>query len=97
MASSSGSLEKGSFVAAQLPALERLSSREAAPRSRRAGHSCIGSVLPAFSPALEIGLLEGVEARTAEQDERAMGRLAVDLLVAQVEDDAVPPVATILT
>jgi len=39
-------------------------------------------VLPAFSPALEIGLLEGVEARTAEQDERAMGRLAVDLLVA---------------
>jgi DNA-binding LacI/PurR family transcriptional regulator len=29
------------------------------------------------------------------QDERAMGRLAVDLLVAQVEDDAVPPVSTI--
>lgn len=56
----------GSFVAAQLPALERLSSREAAPRSRRAGHSCIGFVLPAFSPAFEIGLLEGVEARTAE-------------------------------
>jgi DNA-binding LacI/PurR family transcriptional regulator len=57
---------KGSFVAAQLPALERLSSRKAAPRSRRAGHSCIGFVLPAFSPAFEIGLLEGVEARTAE-------------------------------
>ena len=29
------------------------------------------------------------------QDERAMGRLAVDLLVAQVEDDAVPPVSII--
>ena len=57
---------KGSFVAAQLPALEKLSSRNAAARSRRAGHSCIGFVLPAFSPAFEIGLLEGVEARTAE-------------------------------
>ena len=57
---------KGSFVAAQLPALERLSSPEAARRSRRAGRSCIGFVLPAFSPAFEIGLLEGVEARTAE-------------------------------
>jgi DNA-binding LacI/PurR family transcriptional regulator len=58
---------KGSFVAAQLPALERLPSSEAAPRSRRrAGRSCIGFVLPAFSPAFEIGLLEGVEARTAE-------------------------------
>jgi len=29
------------------------------------------------------------------QDERAMGRLAVDLLVAQVDDDAVPPVSTV--
>jgi DNA-binding LacI/PurR family transcriptional regulator len=29
------------------------------------------------------------------QDERAMGRLAVDLLVAQVKDDAVPPVSII--
>jgi DNA-binding GntR family transcriptional regulator len=33
---------KGSFVAAQLPALESLSSPERAPRSRRAGRSCIG-------------------------------------------------------
>jgi len=57
---------KGSFVAAQLPALERLSSPEAARRSRRVGRSCIGFVLPAFSPAFEIGLLDGVEARTAE-------------------------------
>jgi DNA-binding LacI/PurR family transcriptional regulator len=58
---------KGSFVAAQLPALEKLSSPEGATtRSRRVGHSCIGFVLPAFSPAFEIGLLEGVEARTAE-------------------------------
>jgi len=30
-----------------------------------------------------------------QQDERAMGRLAVDLHVAQVEDEAVPPVSTI--
>jgi DNA-binding LacI/PurR family transcriptional regulator len=29
------------------------------------------------------------------QNERAMGRLAVDLIVAQVENDAVPPVSTI--
>jgi GntR family transcriptional regulator of arabinose operon len=29
------------------------------------------------------------------QNERAMGRLGVDLLVAEVEDDAVPPVSTI--
>ncbi len=29
------------------------------------------------------------------QDERAMGRLAVDLLVAQVEDEAVPLVSTV--
>ena len=29
------------------------------------------------------------------QDERAMGRLAVDLLVAQVQGDAAPPVSTI--
>jgi DNA-binding LacI/PurR family transcriptional regulator len=57
---------KGSFVAAQLPALERLSSPDAAPRARRPGRSCIGFVLPAFSPAFEIGLLEGVEARAAE-------------------------------
>jgi DNA-binding LacI/PurR family transcriptional regulator len=57
---------KGSFVAAQLPALESLASPERAPRSRRAGRSCIGFVLPAFSPAFEIGLLEGVEARAAE-------------------------------
>jgi len=57
---------KGSFVAAQLPALERLPSPEAALRSRRVRRSCIGFVLPAFSPAFEIGLLEGVEARTAE-------------------------------
>jgi GntR family transcriptional regulator of arabinose operon len=57
---------KGSFVAAQLPALERLSSPEAALRPRRAGRSCIGFVLPAFSPAFEAGLLDGVEARTAE-------------------------------
>jgi DNA-binding LacI/PurR family transcriptional regulator len=55
---------KGSFVAAQLPALERLSSP--ADARRRAGRGCIGFVLPAFSPAFEIGLLEGVEARTAE-------------------------------
>jgi DNA-binding LacI/PurR family transcriptional regulator len=54
---------KGSFVAAQLPALESLSSPG---RPRRAGPSCIGFVLPAFSPAFEIGLLEGVEARAAE-------------------------------
>ncbi|MGE5531992.1 MAG: GntR family transcriptional regulator, partial [Bacteroidota bacterium] len=57
---------KGSFVAAQLPALERLTSPGAAPRARRPGRSCIGFVLPAFSPAFEIGLLEGVEARAAE-------------------------------
>jgi GntR family transcriptional regulator, arabinose operon transcriptional repressor len=57
---------KGTFVAAQLPSLDRLSSPEAALRSRRAERSCIGFVLPAFSPAFEIGLLEGVEARTAE-------------------------------
>ena len=58
---------KGSFVAAQLPALEKLSSPEGATtRSRRVDNSCIGFVLPAFSPAFEIGLLEGVEARTAE-------------------------------
>jgi DNA-binding LacI/PurR family transcriptional regulator len=57
---------KGSFVAAQLPALERLSPPAAARRSRGAGRWCIGFVLPAFSPAFEIGLLEGVEARTAE-------------------------------
>ncbi|MGZ4391100.1 MAG: GntR family transcriptional regulator [Gaiellaceae bacterium] len=57
---------KGSFVAAQLPALERLSSPAAAPRARRPGRSCIGFVLPAFSPAFEIGLLEGVESRAAE-------------------------------
>jgi DNA-binding transcriptional regulator YhcF (GntR family) len=57
---------KGSFVAAQLPALERLSSPEAALRPRRVGRSCIGFVLPVFSPAFEIGLLDGVEARTAE-------------------------------
>ena len=49
-----------------LPALESLSSPERAPRSRRPGRSCIGFVLPAFSPAFEIGLLEGVEARAAE-------------------------------
>ena len=64
---------KGSFVAAQLPALERLSSREAAPRSRRAGPSCIGFVLPTFSPAFEIGLLEGVEARTAAEGVQSDG------------------------
>lgn len=57
---------KGSFVAPQLPALETLPSPETMPRSRRTGRSCIGFVLPAFSPAFEIGLLEGVEARTAE-------------------------------
>jgi DNA-binding LacI/PurR family transcriptional regulator len=57
---------KGSFVAAQLPALEKLSSADAASRSRRARRSCIGFVLPAFSPAFEVGLLEGVEARAAE-------------------------------
>src|SRR5919204_4433960 len=57
---------KGSFVAAQLPALERLSSPAAARRSRRADHSSIGFVLPAFSPAFEIGLLERGEARTPE-------------------------------
>jgi GntR family transcriptional regulator, arabinose operon transcriptional repressor len=57
---------KGSFVAAQLPALEELSSANAALRSPRARRSCIGFVLPAFSPAFEIGLLEGVEARAAE-------------------------------
>ncbi len=56
---------KGSFVAAQLPALESLSSPNR-PRSPRASRSCIGFVLPAFSPAFEIGLLEGVEARAAE-------------------------------
>ena len=64
---------KGSFVAAQLPALERLSSPEAALRSRRVRRSCIGFVLPAFSPAFEIGLLDGVETRTAE--------LGLDLVV----------------
>src|SRR6476619_7359182 len=37
---------KGSFVAAQLPPLEGLSSADRAPRSRRAGRSCIGFVLP---------------------------------------------------
>lgn len=57
---------KGSFVTEQLPALERLSSPAAAPRARRSGRSCIGFVLPAFSPAFEIGLLEGVEGRAAE-------------------------------
>ena len=57
---------KGSFVAAQLPALETLSSPDAAAPARRAGRSCIGFVLPAFSPAFEIGLLEGVESRAAE-------------------------------
>lgn len=57
---------KGSFVAAQLPALERPSSTAAAPRALRPGRSCIGFVLPAFSPAFEIGLLEGVESRAAE-------------------------------
>ena len=56
---------KGSFVSAQLPALDRLSP-PVPRRSRRAGRSCIGFVLPAFSPAFEIGLLGGVEARTAE-------------------------------
>lgn len=56
---------KGSFVAAQLPALDGLPSAERAPRARRAD-SCIGFVLPAFSPAFEIGLLEGVEAQAAE-------------------------------
>jgi DNA-binding GntR family transcriptional regulator len=49
---------KGSFVAAQLPALESFAAPERVPRSRRAGRSCIGLVLPAFSPAFEIGLLE---------------------------------------
>jgi DNA-binding LacI/PurR family transcriptional regulator len=29
------------------------------------------------------------------QDERAMGRLAVDLLVAQLNDGEVPPVSTV--
>jgi len=57
---------KGSFVAAQLPALEELPALDAALRSRRARRACIGFVLPAFSPAFEIGLLEGVEARAAE-------------------------------
>ena len=57
---------KGSFVAAELPSLETLSAPERATRTRRVGRSCIGFVLPAFSPAFEIGLLEGVEARTAE-------------------------------
>jgi len=57
---------KGSFVAAELPALEELSPPDAAVRPRRTRRSCIGFVLPAFSPAFEIGLLEGVEARAAE-------------------------------
>lgn len=59
---------RGTFVAATPEDISAVASAGAAPSAlaRRRPTGCIGFVLPAFSPAFEIGLLEGVEARCSE-------------------------------